>query len=92
MMDVFLDTGAAMARSQCTARGYGKQASFDALSLRVVRDILNNHPPLAIDIQRTFRASVNDVAGADVTFASNPVALLKSLAFVMRIIKIFLLR
>ena len=92
MVDVFLDTGTAMARSQSTARCTREQASLDALGLGVVGDVLNNHAPLTIDIQSAFRASVNDVAGADVTFTSNPVAFFIKLAFVVGIIKVFLLQ
>ena len=90
MVDILLGTGAAMTRSQSTARCAGEQASLDALGLGVVRNILYDDAPFTFDVHGADRAGVNNVARADVSFSANPVALVKRKTVVVGVIEFVL--
>jgi hypothetical protein len=90
MIDVLLDTGAVMTRSQGTARCAGEQASLHPLGLGVVGDILYDDTPFAFDVHCTDGTGVNNVAGADVSFTANPVALVKRFTVVVGVVEFVL--
>lgn len=50
---------------------------------------MDNGTPFTINIQGAQRTGVMDIAGADVSFFANPVALVKGLALVVRVVKVF---
>ena len=90
VVDVLLDAGAAIARSQCAASGFGEQTGLDALGLRVVMDVLDDNSPFAQDVGGADWAGVFDVAGADETFTADPVALVELLSVVLTVVKVVL--
>ena len=87
LVDEFLDTSAAVTRSQSTARCAREQTGFDALGLGVIGDILDNNAPFSIDVLGAEWAGVLDTTGADVAFFTNPVALLEWISVVQGIIE-----
>ena len=91
VVDVLLDTFALIARSQSATRSASEEASFDALGLSVISDILDDDAPFTISVLSADWASVEDVTGADVTFSADPVSFVVSLAVVERIVKLILL-
>lgn len=88
VVDVFLDASAVIARSQCTARGSWIQTSFNALRLSVISNILNDDAPFSFNIHGTNWTSVKDVARTNVSFTSDPVALVERIAIVQGIIEV----
>lgn len=90
VIHVLLDALALVARGQRTARSPREQARLDALGLRVVRHVLDNDAPLAVDVLGAHGASVQDLARADVAFTADPVALVERLAIVQRVVKVLL--
>lgn len=92
LVDIFLQAFALIARCQSAARRAGKQASLGPLGLGVSGpcDFLNDNAPLSIGIHRADRASVQDIAGADVSFTTDPVALLEGVAVVLGVVEVFL--
>ena len=91
VVHVLLDALALVARCQSAARSSGEQAGLHALGLRVVRNVLHDDAPLAVDVLGADRAGVQDLARADVAFAADPVALVERLAVVERVVKVLLL-
>ena len=92
LINIFLETFAVKTRSQSATRGAGERTSFDALSLGVSGPghFLDNNAPFSIDIHCSNRTAVNDIAGADVSFFTRPVSLLKEFAFVIGVVKMCL--
>lgn len=92
MVDVFLDAGTAMAWGQSAAGSTSKQARFNTLRLSVIGHILNNDTPFTFNVQSSFRPGINDIARADVSSASDPVALVEGFAVVVGIIEFIFFR
>lgn len=91
VVNVLLDALAAVARSQCATGSASVKTRFNALSLSVVVDILDDHAPLAVYVAGTNGPAVKDITRADVTLISNPVALVERVSVVKRIVKVVLL-
>lgn len=87
LINIFLNANTAIARSQSTTRGTGKQTSFRTLGLSVVGNILNDDTPLTIDVLGADGTRIFNVTRADIPFTANPVALFESVAIVQIIIK-----
>lgn len=92
LIDVLLKAFAAIARGDSTTRCSSEQTSLDPLGLRVSWpcNILHDDTPFTVSIHCTKGTGVEDVAGADVSFVSDPVALFKSLAVIIRVVEMIL--
>ena len=92
LVNVLLQTFAAVARGQGTTGCTREQASFDAMGLGVSGpgDFLDDDPPFSIDIHCPKWASINDIAWADVSLVTRPVAFLEEFAFVVGVVEVFL--
>lgn len=91
VVDVLLKAFAVVARRQSAAGGFGEQAGFDALCLRVVGHVLDDDTPFAIDVLGAKGTGVLDVGRADESFSADPVALVKLFAVVERIVEFLFL-
>ncbi len=92
LVNILLQTFAAETRGQGATRCTGEQTSFDALSLGVSGPgvFLDDDPPFSIDIHCPEWASINDVARADVSLVTRPVALLEEFPFVVGVVEVCL--
>lgn len=75
MVDVLLGAFSAVARGNGATRGARIQTSFNAMSLGVIGDILDNNAPFSVCVQCSFGSDVENFARADVSFTTDPVAL-----------------
>lgn len=91
VVHVLLQALAAVARGQSAAGGLGEQARLDAVGLRVVGHVLDDHTPLTVDVLGAEGPGVLDVARADEALSANPVALVELLAVVERVVELFFL-
>ena len=86
VVDVLLEALAPVTWSQSAARSPRVIANLNALGLRVDIYILDDNSPFAFDVLGSDRTSVKDVAGADVSGTSDPIALCEYISVVERII------
>ena len=73
VVDVLLGALALVAGRQGATRGVRVQARLQPRRLRVVVDVVDDHPPFAGHVLGAARLAVNDVTGADVAGRAGPV-------------------
>ena len=91
VVDVLLQTGALVARSQSATSSTDKQTGLDTLSLSVVGDILDDDSPFSSNVLGTQGTSIGNIRWADKSLTTDPVALVELLSIVERIVKFILL-
>ena len=91
-VDILLNALTVVARGQSAARSAGEKTSFDAFGLSVIGYILDNDAPLAFDVLGTDGTSVENLARADISITADPVALVESVAVVVRVVEMALLQ
>jgi len=96
VVNKLLGAVALVARSKSTASSLWEQAGFNAGSLGVVVDIIDNDAPFTFNILSTFGGSIGNIRGADISFWSSPVGniigrVTSGSTSVVRVIKSFLL-
>ena len=91
MVDILLQAGALVARSQSAARSAREETGFDALGLRVVSDVLHDDAPFSVDVLGAHWSCVQHLRWADVALGTNPVGFFESVAGVAGVIELALL-
>ena len=91
VVHVFLQALAPVARSQRAASGFWEKASLQSLGLGVVGHFLDDDTPFTVDVLGADGTGVGDVAGADESLATDPVALIELFAVVERIVEFLFL-
>jgi len=73
LVDILLRAFALIARRKKSARRIWCQTCFKAGGLGVVMRVVDNHPPVSVDVASTLGHSVEDFGRAQVTFGADPV-------------------